>query len=266
MATSWAWTVRLGFVWTDHEGGRQQSLEGDEFNKAAPAPPAPPPAPAAPGPATGENGDRPADEHPRLQSTVSERRLAPSNPPCERWTPPLRTRRGSSTRSSKRRAGPSPTASRPRRRAHLFPHARARAHARAHLTRAHTQTHAHAHMHRTCTPAHINTTHTLARSFGRSLPHSGAHTPKQHSRTRAPSLMQPPPARPRGLATRIRDLVVTDTERRAARGDPAAATMRPAKPFPRTPLLGRAPLSPAPAMASQAAPPRPSHPTPAPRL
>ena len=64
MATSWAWTLRLGFVRTDHEGGRQQSLEGDEFNKAAPAPPAPPPAPAAPAPATGENGARPADEHP----------------------------------------------------------------------------------------------------------------------------------------------------------------------------------------------------------
>ena len=58
MLTSWAWTVRLDFVRTDPEGGRQQSLEGDEFNKVAPAPPAPPQAPAAPAPATGENGAR----------------------------------------------------------------------------------------------------------------------------------------------------------------------------------------------------------------
>ena len=63
MATSWAWTLRL-LVRTDHEGGRQQSLEGDEFNKAAPAPPAPLPAPAAPAQATGENGANPADKHP----------------------------------------------------------------------------------------------------------------------------------------------------------------------------------------------------------
>ena len=64
MATSWAWTVRLGFVQTDPVGGRQLSLEGNEFNKAAPAPPAPQQAPAAPAPATGENGASPADEHP----------------------------------------------------------------------------------------------------------------------------------------------------------------------------------------------------------
>ena len=35
-----------------------------EFNKAAQALPAPPQAPAAPAPATGENGARPANEHP----------------------------------------------------------------------------------------------------------------------------------------------------------------------------------------------------------
>ena len=64
MATLWAWTVHLAFVQTNPVGGRQQSLEGDQFNKAAPAPPAPPPAPAAPAPATGENGASPADEHP----------------------------------------------------------------------------------------------------------------------------------------------------------------------------------------------------------
>ena len=62
MAISWACTLRLGFVRT--EGGRQQSHEEDEFNKAAPAPPAPPQAPAAPAPVTGENGASPADEHP----------------------------------------------------------------------------------------------------------------------------------------------------------------------------------------------------------
>ena len=63
MATSWALTVCLVFIRTDHEGGRQQSLEGDEFNKAAPEPPAPAaPAPAAPAPAAEENGARPAEE------------------------------------------------------------------------------------------------------------------------------------------------------------------------------------------------------------
>ena len=48
MSTSWAWRVHLS--------------KGDEFNKAALAPPAPLQAPAAPAPAAGENGARPADE------------------------------------------------------------------------------------------------------------------------------------------------------------------------------------------------------------
>ena len=39
---------------------RRRVGKGDEFNKAAPAPPAP----AAPAPAAGENGARPADEPP----------------------------------------------------------------------------------------------------------------------------------------------------------------------------------------------------------
>ena len=45
---------------------RRLVSKGDEFIKAAPAPPSPPPAPAAPAPAAGkpENGARPADEPP----------------------------------------------------------------------------------------------------------------------------------------------------------------------------------------------------------
>ena len=39
---------------------RRRVGKGDEYNKAAPAPPAP----AAPAPAAGENGARPADELP----------------------------------------------------------------------------------------------------------------------------------------------------------------------------------------------------------
>ena len=43
--------------------------KGDEFNKAAPAPPAPLPAPAAPASAAGENGaPPPVDEHPTPQA------------------------------------------------------------------------------------------------------------------------------------------------------------------------------------------------------
>ena len=43
---------------------RRRVSKGDEFNKAAPAPPAPSQAPAAPAPAAGENAARPADEPP----------------------------------------------------------------------------------------------------------------------------------------------------------------------------------------------------------
>ena len=43
---------------------RRRVGKGDEFNKAAPAPPGPPPAPAAPTPAAGENGVHPAGEPP----------------------------------------------------------------------------------------------------------------------------------------------------------------------------------------------------------
>ena len=53
--------MHLGFVRRD-EHSRRRVGKGDEFNKAASAPPVPPPAPAAPEPTAGENGDRPADE------------------------------------------------------------------------------------------------------------------------------------------------------------------------------------------------------------
>ena len=45
---------------------RRRVSKGDEFNKAASAPPAPPPAPAAPAPTAGENGARPQTFLPRL--------------------------------------------------------------------------------------------------------------------------------------------------------------------------------------------------------
>ena len=44
--------------------GRRRVGKGDEFNKAAQAPPVPPQAPAAPAPAAWENGARPSDEPP----------------------------------------------------------------------------------------------------------------------------------------------------------------------------------------------------------
>ena len=58
---------------------RRRVSKGDEFTKAAPAPPAP----AAPAPATGENGASPADEPP-MPLAWEDAEAGPCYPaPCE---------------------------------------------------------------------------------------------------------------------------------------------------------------------------------------